>query len=427
MRLRKAGAGLAIATAIACGSDKNLGDSGAMPDAMMMSGDDGGQLQFDANNPMDTSMMMGDIDGSFSFDGFGKGDGNLCTDNDNDGWTDCAGDCDDNDSLINPCAFDTDKASGDPVGIDGKDNDCDGFIDNRRVCDGNLASGHNNTPADYASAMDVCDNVKCTQVQTAIWYGPQVTLARRITAHMGQNYVPKIGKFMTFFSTGVADDNTDSPNYRTGDGTILGTSFMHPSPLKSNQNVNPCGNGQDESMVKILDYTELRLTLKAPINAGSFAFDFNFFSEEYPAYVCRGYNDTFLAMLTSQKYKQGYEIAYDGNNARLNVNNSFFQACTSIVPADMLGYTHNCSMPLSNLNGTSYEIKYCCSNFTDGNLNKGSGGTGWLRTTAPINPGETFTLSFIIFDEGDALMDSAVNIDNFRWGSTTINDPVTAR
>ena len=37
--------------------------------------------------------------------------------------------------LVNPCAFDTNAASGDPVGSDGIDNDCDGMIDNLRLCD----------------------------------------------------------------------------------------------------------------------------------------------------------------------------------------------------------------------------------------------------------------------------------------------------
>ena len=64
---------------------------------------------------------------------------------------------------------------------------------------------------------------------------------------------------------------------------------------------------------------------------------------------------------------------------------------------------------------------------TVGNLNKGSGGTNWLKTTAPVEPGETVTVSFIIFDEGDGILDSAVNVDNFRWGSASIGSPVTGR
>lgn len=419
---------------VACSSEPGSGFDGGVGADGSGGGDGGGGSDGnmwvppqDSGSGQDGGPQGGD-DSPYAFDGFGKGDGNYCTDNDGDGFSNCDGDCDDNDSLVNPCSFDTDSASGDAVGNDGKDNDCDGQVDNRRLCDGQLAASHDTVAANYAKAIDVCDNAdpRCKVVQQAAWYGPQTVLARRVTKHMG-NYVPHKGSFMAFFSTGIADDLTDNAQYRPGDGTDLKNAFMHPSPLTAQQNVNPCGTGQNEANVPIKDYTELRLTLKAPPNAGSFTFDFNFFSMEYPAYVCRGFNDTFLAMLTSKKYPNGLQIAFDPNNGRVNVNNSFFQACTTIVQGDNLGYTHTCAMPLSTLNGTGYEIKYCCTGLTDGNLNKGSGATDWLKTTAPIDPGETFTLSFIVFDEGDGILDSAVNLDNFRWSSKTIGSPVTAR
>jgi hypothetical protein len=367
-------------------------------------------------------------DAAYSFDGFAKGDGNTCADNDGDGFTTCDGDCDDNDSRVNPCAFDTDALSGDPVGTDGKDNDCDGQVDNRRVCDGSLSFGHDTVATNYARAIDLCEpaDPRCKTVVSATWYGPQSVLARRITNHMGA-YVPRKGSAMAFFSTGIAKDLIDDPQHRPGDGTNLQTSFVHPSPLTAQQNVNPCGTGQSEANVAIRDYTEIRLVLRAPVNAGSFTFDFNFFSTEYPAYVCRGFNDTFLAMLTSKKYPNGYQIAFDGNGGRINVNNAFFQACTSIVAGDNLGYTHTCTLPLANLTNTGFEIPYCCTSLTNGNLNKGSGATDWLKTTAPVEPGEQFTLSFILFDEVDGILDSSVILDNFRWGSASLASPITAR
>ena len=45
---------------------------------------------------------------------------------------------------------------------------------------------------------------------------------------------------------------------------------------------------------------ELVVTLKAPTNANSFSFDFQFFSAEYPQYVCTEFNDEFLVMQESQ-------------------------------------------------------------------------------------------------------------------------------
>jgi len=43
------------------------------------------------------------------------------------------------------------------------------------------------------------------------------------------------------------------------------------------------------------------------------------------------------------------------------------------------------------------------------------GSTGWLRTSWPIEAGETFTLTFSIHDEGDGIFDSVVILDNFRF------------
>ena len=55
------------------------------------------------------------------------------------------------------------------------------------------------------------------------------------------------------------------------------------------------------------------------------------------------------------------------------------------------------------------------------------GGTGWLTTTAPVTPGETITLRFIVWDEGDHIYDSATLIDNFRWLADAVIGPVTGR
>ncbi len=415
--------------------DSSVGDSGIGIDGAQS---DGG-IQLDSSNPdtsgggdSSTTGDAGNADAPYAFDGFAHPDGyseaSYCLDDDNDGFTTCAGDCNDHDSLVNPCAFDTSSAT-DPVGHDGIDNDCDGTVDNLRVCDQNIAaSGHDTIAAHYAWAADICDNVdpRCKTIVDARFYGPNNASAHRVTKHMGTTFVPKKGQYMAFLSTGIADDDTDTPAYRTGDGTDLMNAFTHPSPLPAAQNTNPCGSGQDETPIAIHDYTELRLTLKAPSNAGSFTFDFNFFSEEYPVYVCQGFNDTFLAMLTSQQYAQPFQIAFDPQGHRVNVNNSFFQDCTSVT-VGQYGYNHTCTGALSLLNKTGYEIPYAGSGLTNGNGNLGSGATDWLKTTAPIKPGETFTLSFIVFDEHDGILDSAVILDNFRWNSTTLGSPVTGR
>jgi hypothetical protein len=371
-------------------------------------------------------------DAAYSFDGFAHPDGyseaSYCTDDDGDGFTTCDGDCDDHDSLVNPCAFDTDLASGDPVGKDGIDNDCDGKIDNRVLCDSALATaGHDTVAADYASAIDLCNNQRCSTVVSATFNTLSDNTARRITAHMGNNalFHPHAGAAMAFLSSGIADDDIDTPAYRTGDGHDFQKTGTNPDPLPAAKNPNACGTGADEGTVSANDIVELDLTLKAPVNAGSFTFDFNFFSEEYPSFVCAGFNDTFLAELTSIQYPlttypHGFQIAFDALGHRVNVNNGFFSDCASVAPPSE-AFTHTCTGALTLLKGTGYEIPY------SGNDELGSGATDWLKTTAPIQPGETFTLRFYIFDEQDGILDSAINLDNFRWGSTTVPNPVTAR
>jgi hypothetical protein len=382
-------------------------------------------------------------DAAFEFDGFSHLDGyseaSYCPDDDGDGWTVCGGDCNDHDSLINPCAFDTNDPT-DPVGHDGIDNDCDGQVDNLITCETGLVAGHDATAVDYAHASDLCDNPMCPRLPTApIWYGTNLANTKRITGHMGTppQFSPHQGSFMSFFSTGNAEDNTDAPTYLTCPGTDFNSTYMNPMPATALQNVNPCGAGTAETATNpaVHDYTELRMTIKAPVNAGSFEFDFAFFSEEYPVYVCQGYNDTFLAIQTSAQFPSGEQIAFDSTGHRINVNNAFFEDCNSCTncvtgpTGQTIDFTHTCANPISTLNGTGYEklLANSTNPASQCNESKGSGGTDWLKTTSPINPGETFTLSWIVFDEFDGILDSSVILDHFRWHSTTLSNPVTGR
>jgi len=416
------------ATATDSGHDAAAGDTGS----------GGGDASTDATSG--SSSGGGDAasggDAVFSFDGFAHLDGysesSYCPDDDHDGWTVCGGDCNDHDSLVNPCAFDTNDPT-DPVGTDGIDNDCDGTVDNLVTCENGLTAGHDTNAADYAYASDLCNNPRCQRLVAATWYGPNTQNARRITGHMGSGaqFKPHQGSLMSFLSTGTADDDVDTASYLTCPGTDFGATFTNPMPLPKAQNVNPCNTGVDESTVSVHDYTELRMTVQAPSNAGSYTFDFAFFSEEYPVYVCQGYNDTFLAIQTSQQFPGGQQIAYDANGHRINVNNAFFQdcnTCSNCVPGYTFTVTCNANS-LQLLNGTSYEklLGPSSAPTSQCNLSHGSGGTDWLKTTSPVVPGEQFTLSWIVFDEHDGILDSAVILDHFHWHSTTLGSPVTGR
>jgi len=149
---------------------------------------------------------------------------------------------------------------------------------------------------------------------------------------------------------------------------------------------------------QVFDLHQIKLQLKAPYNARSFSFDFNFFSAEYPEYVNQEFNDSFYAILEAPSTNRGRttNIAFDADNASIEVDNNYFQKPFHPIPNTGTGFDYH-------------------------------GSTGWLRTSWPIKGGELFTLTFSIHDEGDAIFDSLVVLDNFRfhnYGAVGTTDPL---
>ena len=105
----------------------------------------------------------------------------------------------------------------------------------------------------------------------------------------------------------------------------------------------------------------------------------------------------------------------------ITVNSGFFTVCTNDTSKPE---TQHCMYPPTHNNGTGYETTGVPSiPGLPGGIPGGS--TGWLSTTAPIQPNEDITLRFVIFDEGDGVLDSAVLLDNFQWGAATVMGPST--
>jgi hypothetical protein len=48
-------------------------------------------------------------------------------------------------------------------------------------------------------------------------------------------------------------------------------------------------------------------------------------------------------------------------------------------------------------------------------LNNTGAGTRWITSAAPVVPGETVTLEFLLFDVGDGILGTSVLLDDFRW------------
>jgi hypothetical protein len=188
-----------------------------------------------------------------------------------------------------------------------------------------------------------------------------------------------------------------------------------------------------ETGAGVNDSISLVLQIKVPANAKGLQFDFDFYSSEWPEYVCTQFNDGFVAWLQSSAFTGtggDLNISYDAKGDPVSVNNAFFDRCTTNASTGCCSTNgkgpEGCGQPTSTsacaggpteLGGTGFEDDgtFC------GGASTGGGATGWLTTTAPVSPGEVITIQFIIWDTGDANWDSSVLLDHFTWqpGTTT--------
>ena len=161
-----------------------------------------------------------------------------------------------------------------------------------------------------------------------------------------------------------------------------GSVGMSPQP---GQDLPPAGRPEG-------DRSTVTLTLIAPANANSFAFDFYFLSAEYPEYVGSPYNDEFVAEVTGSAWSGNAAVDSFGN--AISVNSALFSVTQS-----------------SQLAGTGFD-------------NGVGGGTGWLTVVVPATPGDTITLVLSVYDVSDGVYDSGVLIDDYYWSESEIDVPV---
>ena len=144
-----------------------------------------------------------------------------------------------------------------PGGHDGIDNDCDGFVDNLITCETGLAAGFDQTPATTPRGGPLRQPaLPAARRLKAIWYGPTIADSKRITEHMGTRATSSRGRspepggrpaatnvYMTFLSSGTAEDDDGRAVVPTCNGTDFDVTYTNPMPLTASQNVNPCGTG----------------------------------------------------------------------------------------------------------------------------------------------------------------------------------------
>ncbi|HTJ85595.1 MAG TPA: choice-of-anchor L domain-containing protein [Polyangiaceae bacterium] len=315
-------------------------------------------------------------------------------DADMDGFTGAEGDCNDCDPNVNPGAIEvmTADGTGGGGGAVPADEDCDGEIDNVPMpCDSGIALD-TSSAMDGARAIELCHQPtgpKDWGVMAASWVranGSPATANYQVGVlpDFGPNVAPRAGASMLAVSSGAARD-LDDPSFCAHSCGLNGAGT---APTGFPQDVPGCSGDTD-----INDDVALKVQLRAPTNATGFKFDFKFYSNEYPEYVCTMFNDQFIALV--QPPPDGSingNVSFDSQNNPVSVNIAFFDVCNSGA---------NCTAGGAQLVGTDFDPD--------------DGGTSWLETSAPISAGEEFTIQFTIWDTGDSAWDSTTLIDNFSW------------
>jgi Putative metal-binding motif len=395
--------------------------------------------------------MWGGCDGEVVPVGEACGDGadNNCNgmvdedqDADGDGITTCGGDCCDSTEcsapkLVNPGAFD---APGNNF-----DDDCDGTIDNgAAACDSALVSD-TTSAVDFAKAIELCEQttmadkkwgVISAQLTLANGSGVPAVQAHAVRPKFGAT-TPRAGQRLALLSTGAAAGKTDTrPAYQDVQHTPAlggnGTQSAFPADfLAANGNTLPNAPGCPAPGGSIAnDPIMLTLTIRVPTNARSFTLDTSFFSSEFPEYTCSPFNDFFVVLLDSayagspanpsdknlafytppggtQRYPVGVNLAANNTGLFTQCKNGHI-SCRQVP----LGPTVSTCTSTADLAGTGFDTPdpgWC----DDGSLQ--GGGTGWLRTSGNVNPGEIIKLRIAIWDTSDHLLDSIAAIDAFQW------------
>ncbi len=152
--------------------------------------------------------------------------------------------------------------------------------------------------------------------------------------------------------------------------------------------------GADLSGPTVRGNTDFDVTiLKVDVNLPAYVncltgVDFRFLSDEYSEYVGSAYNDAFVLEVDQSTWTtSGSSISAPNNIA--------FDPEGNPISINAAGVT---SMRAEYAAGTTYD-----------------GATPLLSASAPIAPGQ-HSLYFSIFDQGDRVWDSAVFVDNIRFG-----------
>lgn len=348
-------------------------------------------------------------------------------DKDNDG-TPVDMDCNDCDPSVNPKAVEViaEAEPGMPAPV-AVDENCDKLIDNvTPSCDDALVLDDAD-PLNAAKAMGVCDQqfIKKASWVMADGSPPPVDPVKLVNFHLGHgilpdfgpNNLPREGKALLAISSGTARRVGDPDHvHRNFDkGYVSNAPFGFPKESPTCPGVKTASPH---------DATGLEIEFVAPTNAQGISFDFNFFTYEWPQFICTTYNDFFVANLTyadNLKFPMGQtdgNVSFDGGMNPISVNNAFLDVCgcsggapcATPPPPKATIKTFDCILGKKLVTGTDFETD-------DASVGWTNGATGWLRTNAPVEPGKKFTIRLVTYDSSDGKVDSLTLIDNWKWSA----------
>ncbi len=402
---------VAVALIVSCsasGGGAERGGTGALPGA---AGSGGGST---AGSPGSDAGIQIDLDAPVS-KAPPCANSDLTGDLDGDGFSVAGGDCNDCSAEINPGAYDY---PGNLV-----DEDCNGTLDDELTeCDQQIVGLSSSDAMDAAKAIGLCRvaNGSSWGVVSAKYVLADGSAGMDPRGHglltgFGEKVTPREGKRMLVLSSGTARQPGD-PDYQDPGSSWLGTESATPPgfPISSPS----CSNIMAE-LPTAYDSAALEVVLRAPTNAKGFRLDFDFYTEEFPNFICKQFNDFFVILQSpAPPGSQLGNIAFDDQGNPVSVNNGFLEVCE---PQAAGGKKFDCALGPDALAGTGFEG-------TGADLDPKHAATGWLMTESAVEPGSEITLRFAIWDAGDFVLSSTVLVDHFEWdvqgGDVPITTPV---
>ncbi|MFO0711812.1 MAG: choice-of-anchor L domain-containing protein [Sandaracinus sp.] len=311
-------------------------------------------------------------------------------DHDGDGFAN-EDDCNDCVPQINGGAFD--------IPDNGLDEDCDGI--DAVACRDTVISPDDGSARSAANALGLCLSTGAQPAREwlrgALWqdtsFAPHTIAEMHRVADGFGTYGPYAGRRMLVLSTGVANDELPPDESCVAEG--LSSAFPPGFPMDS-----PACPGVASGPV--VDSVALSLELDVPTNAIGLRFASNFMTREYPDFLCSPFNDVYAVLMTDVATGTLRNIVFDREGNPLTVNNALLRTCVARGP-------RVCELGARPLRGS---IDASCTEGTEGLV---GGGTDCVQTTAPVVPGSHITLSFMIWDSGDGVLDSVALVDAFEW------------